>query len=148
MDSEVVAEDVRRGRAQREEYVEWFKGMFGSELGLVTLTFRDIKGQVPTLTRGRRCAKLFAEGMQSSGFAGVIVEERGSLNERLHYHAATRIGAEGDNLKGLAFSVILGEWEVRNGFVSVRRGSGGAIEYVCKYLAKGDLAWWEVFGVV
>ncbi len=107
-------------------------------LKFFTLTFRDIRGQPPILTHGRKVIERFIAQLSPLVDSFVIVEERGSINDRLHYHGLYRYSKL--DYTSLHVMPLLKEWERDNGFIKFEdpKSSDATISYTAKYLVKGQ----------
>jgi len=105
---------------------------------MATLTFA---GRIPGPQRGRRAVHRWMD--QENILAGIVTEERGAENHRLHYHAVIVV-------EHFAFEDVIqmlqDSWEEGISRVENLRGTGG-LSYVVKYVMKeqdGAAAWFFV----
>ncbi len=112
----------------------------------ITLTFRDIRGKPPTLTAGRRALERLLAKLQLETDSFVFVEERGAINDRLHYHGCIRLNIMEDS--PLLIMSLLQDWKRDYGFFKFDEPDSNdkAISYTAKYVAKGaykgDTGFW------
>lgn len=106
----------------------------------ITLTFRDIRGGPPTITHGRKEMEAFLGKLSPHTDSFVFVEERGKVNERLHYHGCIRINMFKHSV--ITISQLLHSWRVTNGFYKFEKPGQDikAINYTAKYIVKGQYA--------
>ncbi len=105
---------------------------------MATLTF---KGRIPGPQRGRKAVYRWME--QTNILSGIVTEERGAENHRLHYHAVVVV-------EHFAFEDVIQElsdsWSEGISRVENLRATGG-LSYVVKYVMKeqdGVAAWFFV----
>ncbi len=145
--------EVYTAEALRTEWRSFVSDIVEPQLAIhtlrfVTLTFRDIHGNSPTLTRGRRELETFILNLRDEADAFVFVEERGKENARLHYHGCIRYNIM--EYSQMQVMSLLSEWKRDNGFYKyeVPKKQASAIDYTVKYLVKGaysgDTAFWAM----
>lgn len=135
---------------ESKEYKEAL-GSWVSELRdwnyLLTLTFADkngIDGYKVGMQRSGRAARGFTRQGSALGIDAFLVEERGDLQGRLHWHGLLSAHeredpADNDAKLELRLSWLTKDWENRQGFVKLDllRSVEAGVKYVTKYMTKG-----------
>lgn len=105
-----------------------------------TLTFTDWDGQAPGLRKARTAMYGFADAIDDLCLSYVFVEERGALNDRLHYHGLVRVDRVVHPTQGLLLSSYKGLWRAGFSGWEPARKISGAVSYATKYIIKGQYA--------
>ncbi len=103
-----------------------------------TMTFKEIvKDEPPTLSQGRKAIEAFLRPLDVLPSAYVIVEERGVVNNRLHYHGLFRLDRFGDSYAGL-IQHFQRYWPHGFNKLGLVENTDAVCHYVTKYIVKGE----------
>ncbi len=105
-----------------------------------TLTLRDWDGQAPGLRKGRKAMYDFCASIEDKCLSYVFVEERGTQNDRLHYHGLVRADRILHPAQGLLLQDYRRLWSAGYSNWDVARKVSGAVSYATKYIIKGQYA--------
>jgi len=114
---------------------------------LLTLTFADrngVSGYKVGMQRSGKAARRFTLRASEMGADALLVEERGELQGRLHWHGLLSVdGGENSTERQLLVDDRLAwltkEWRDKEGFVKVElmRSVEAGVRYITKYMCKG-----------
>lgn len=140
---------IREYKSTREAWVEMVCGIVSPEFATDVLLFgtftfanyndvdRGIIEEPPGVQKGRNAIEAFMKGIDDYVDSYFIVEERGTQNNRLHYHSLLRVDRSA-NIAIPFTSRMCKLW--RHGYSKLEeaRGVAEAISYSTKYVLKGQ----------